>query len=29
VIGIQRGDKALNLNVIVAQRPKTQPRREQ
>jgi serine protease DegQ len=29
VIGIQRGDKALNLNVVVAQRPKTQARREQ
>ncbi|HEX3140906.1 MAG TPA: trypsin-like peptidase domain-containing protein [Rhizobacter sp.] len=28
-IGIQRGDKALSLNVIVAQRPKTQARREQ
>jgi serine protease DegQ len=29
VIGIQRGDKALELSVIVAQRPKTQARREQ
>ncbi|HET7794773.1 MAG TPA: trypsin-like peptidase domain-containing protein, partial [Rhizobacter sp.] len=29
VIGIQRGDKALDLNVTVAQRPRTQPRREQ
>lgn len=29
VIGIQRGDKALDLEVQVAQRPKTTPRREQ
>ncbi|MEO8152817.1 MAG: trypsin-like peptidase domain-containing protein [Rhizobacter sp.] len=29
VIGIQRGDKALELKVVVAQRPKTQARREQ
>ena len=29
VIGVQRGDKALELKVTVAQRPKTQTRREQ
>ncbi|MBC7957725.1 MAG: trypsin-like peptidase domain-containing protein [Cytophagales bacterium] len=29
VIGIQRGEKAMELKVVVAQRPKTQPRREQ
>jgi len=29
VIGIQRGDKAMELKVVVAQRPKTQARREQ
>jgi serine protease DegQ len=29
VIGLQRGDKALDLNVLVAQRPRTQARREQ
>ncbi len=28
-IGIQRGDKAIDLKVTVAQRPKSQPRREQ
>jgi serine protease DegQ len=28
VISIQRGDKALELKVVVAQRPRTQPRRE-
>jgi serine protease DegQ len=29
VIGLQRGDKAMDLNVLVAQRPRTQARREQ
>lgn len=29
VIGVQRGDKAMELKVVVAQRPKTQARREQ
>jgi Do/DeqQ family serine protease len=29
VIGIQRGDKAMELKVVVAQRPKSQARREQ
>jgi Do/DeqQ family serine protease len=29
VIGIQRGEKAIDLKVVVAQRPKTQARREQ
>ncbi len=29
VLGVQRGDKAIELNVTVAQRPRTQPRREQ
>ena len=29
VIGVQRGDKALELNVVVAQRPKAQARAEQ
>ena len=29
VISIQRGDKAMELKVVVAQRPKTQARREQ
>jgi S1-C subfamily serine protease len=28
-IGIQRGNKAMDLKVIVTQRPKTQARREQ
>jgi len=27
VIGVQRGDKALELTVTVAQRPKVSPRR--
>ncbi|MBT9526574.1 MAG: trypsin-like peptidase domain-containing protein [Rhizobacter sp.] len=29
VIGIQRGDKSMDLKVVVAQRPKSQARREQ
>jgi serine protease DegQ len=29
MIGIQRGDKAMDLKVVVAQRPKSQARREQ
>jgi Do/DeqQ family serine protease len=29
VIGVQRGDKAMELKVVVAQRPKSQARREQ
>ena len=29
VIGVQRGDKALDLNVVVAQRPRAQVRAEQ
>jgi hypothetical protein len=27
VIGVQRGDRSLELKVTVAQRPKTMPRR--
>jgi len=28
VIGVQRGDKAVELNVIVTQRPKARPQRQ-